>query len=496
MKIPFTTMIITMKQIIIFIITTLITLYIIRLFLKRKLRITKLQKWWEIISDKFHDHQYLKVPEFNDNSQENQLFRRVLLYLNSLESLENSDFTNLFSGPNPSDILLSLNPNQTILDHFLGSRLLWTYDVVFDPSPSSKTTKSFLLKIRKRDKRRVLRPYLQHIHTVSDDIEHRVRDIRLFTNSTTGWKTVPFSHPASFDTVSMDVEVKHKVKSDLETFLKSKQYYHRLGRVWRRSYLLYGPSGTGKSSFVAAMAKCLSYDVYDLDISKVSDDSDLKFLLLQTSPRSLILVEDFDKFVAAKNNSNSTSSSAVTSSVTIPGLLNFMDGVVNSCCEERVMVFTMTAKDDIDPTILRPGRVDVQIYFPLCDFNGFKNLASNYLGVREHKLFSQVEELFSCGATMSPAEIGELMMVNRNSPGRAIKSVINALQTTPCGKAVLESCKGAPKNGFRSARESIDGSGDPVEGAGCRDGVKEIRKLYGLLTRKSVRKSDSFNLGT
>ena len=36
----------------------------------------------------------------------------------------------------------------------------------------------------------------------------------------------------------MDAELKNKVKSDLDQFLKSKQYYHRLGRVWKRSYLL------------------------------------------------------------------------------------------------------------------------------------------------------------------------------------------------------------------------------------------------------------------
>ncbi|CAO2835427.1 unnamed protein product [Amaranthus hypochondriacus] len=481
-------MIINFHKLIISLITFLIFFLILRLFLKRKIRTSKFKKWWIIISDKFHDHQFLKVPEFNENSQENQLFRRVSLYLNSLESLENSDYTNLFSGSNPTDILLSLSPNQTIIDNFLEAHLVWKYDVVVSPNDNSNT-KSFLLRIRKRDKRRVLRPYLQHIHTISDDIDHRVRDIRLFTNSSTGWKTVPFTHPASFETVSMDAELKIKIKSDLETFLKSKQYYHRLGRVWRRSYLLYGPSGTGKSSFVSAMAKCLSYDVYDLDISKIENDSDLKFILLQTSPRSLILVEDFDKYVVKPPSSMAVSMS---------GLMNFMDGVVNSCCEERVMVFTMTGKEEIDPAILRPGRIDVHIYFPLCDFNNFKSLANNYLGIKEHKLFSQVEEMFNTGATMSPAEIGELMIVNRNSPSRAIKSVIYALQTTSSGNSFMltESCKGTPKNGFRSERVSIDETDDLVGDIGCRDGVKEIRKLYGFLRRKSGRRSGSFDLGT
>ena len=470
------------RQLIALLILIVIVISILRLFLRRKIRTSKLKRWWILVSDRFHEHQFLKIPEFNDNFQENQLFRRVSLYLNSLESLEDSDMTNLFSGDKPNHILLSLNPNQTVHDEFLGARISWTYQVGFGPS------RSFLLRIRKRDKRRILRPYLQYIHSVSDEIDQTRKERRLYTNAAAGdggrWRSVPFTHPATMDTIAMDSELKNKIKADLESFLKSKQYYHRLGRAWRRSYLLYGRSGTGKSSFVAAMAETLSYDVYDLDLSKVSGDADLKMLLLQTTPRSLILVEDFDRYVAGGGRNSSP--------VTLSGILNFMDGVVNSCCDERVMVFTMTTKDNVDPAILRPGRIDVHIHFPLCDFNSFRNLASSYLGVREHKLFPQVEEIFLAGATLSPAEIGELMMANRNSPSRALKSVITALQTTTTGEG-----KATPRlSGFRSTVDSVGDSEDPVE-IGCKDGVKEIRNtLYGILRRKSIGKSESFDLRT
>lgn len=480
-------MLIDFQQLISLLILTVSVYSILRLFLNRKTRTSKLHRWWGLVSDLFHDHQFLKIPEFNDNFQENQLFRRVSLYLNSLESIEDSDFTNLFSGDKPNHILLSLNPNQTVHDDFLGARLSWTYQVL---SLSSTSSRSFILRIRTRDKRRVLRPYLQYIHSLSEEIDQTRRERRLYTNSLTvagaggRWTSVNFTHPATMETVAMDIDIKTKIKADLESFLRSKQYYHRLGRVWRRSYLLYGPSGTGKSSFVAAMAETLSYDVYDLDLSKVAGDGDLKLLLLQTTPRSIILVEDFDRHVIGAGAGGK-------SPVTMSGILNFMDGVVNSCCDERVMVFTMTTKDHIDPTVLRPGRVDVHIYFPLCDFNSFKSLASNYLGVREHKLFPQVEEILHGGATLSPAEISELMMANRSSPSRALKSVISALQTKTAAKG---EGKGTP----RTSMESVAGeSGNPVD-IGCRDGVKEIRNtlLYGILRRKSMRKSESFDLRT
>jgi hypothetical protein len=73
--------------------------------------------------------------------------------------------------------------------------------------------------------------------------------------------------------------------------------------------------------------------------------------------------------------------------------------------------------------------VDVYIHFSLCDFLAFKTFANSYLGYKGNKFFSQVEDIFQSGASLSSAEISELMIANRNSPIRAIKSVITALQT-------------------------------------------------------------------
>ena len=133
----------------------------------------------------------------------------------------------------------------------------------------------------------------------------------------------------------MEEDLKNKVKSDLEYFLKGKQYYHHLGRVWRRSFLLYGPSGIGKSSFVAAMANFFSYDIYDIDVFKVLKDSDLNSLLLGTTSRSIIVIKNFDWFLMEKPRTEN-----------LLVIMKFMDGILNSCIiEERLMVFTMNSKE-------------------------------------------------------------------------------------------------------------------------------------------------------
>ncbi|KAJ9188187.1 hypothetical protein P3X46_003574 [Hevea brasiliensis] len=461
-------------------------LFLLRFLLIRTGLIYMTKKWWRSIEDCLHVYQFFKVPEFNESMQENQLYSKVSVYLNSLASMEDSNYTNLFTGKKSNDIILRLDPSQVIDDDFLGARVSWINEVKTDTTHS----RAFVLKIRKADKRRILRPYLQQIHTVFDELEQKKkRELKLYMNingdqnQNRRWRFVPFTHPSTFETIAMESDLKNKLKSDLESFLKAKQYYHRLGRAWKRSYLLYGPSGTGKSSFIAAMANFLGYDVYDIDLSRVLGDSDLKLLLLQTTTKSVIVVEDLDRFLMGKSTA-----------VSLSGVLNFMDGILNSCCaEERIMVFTVNSKDHIDPAILRPGRIDVHIHFPLCDFSAFRTLANSYLGVKNHKLFPQVEEIFQTGASLSPAEIGELMIANRNSPSRALKSVITALQTEGDCRGSVDVGRRLLDGGSRNSTEdSPDHSG--IFSKENINVIKDIKKLYGLLKLRSSRKAPSFDL--
>ncbi|KAH0668800.1 hypothetical protein KY289_023293 [Solanum tuberosum] len=81
----------------------------------------------------------------------------------------------------------------------------------------------------------------------------------------------------------MDPNKKQEIIDDLETFSKSKDYYAKIGKAWKHGYLLYGPPGTGKSSMIAAMANFLKYDVYDLELTSVKDNTELRKLLIDTT---------------------------------------------------------------------------------------------------------------------------------------------------------------------------------------------------------------------
>ncbi len=67
------------------------------------------------------------------------------------------------------------------------------------------------------------------------------------------------------------------------------------GIPYRRGYLLHGPPGSGKTSFIQALAGALSYNICLLNLSErgLTDDK-LNHLLGLAPERSFILLEDID----------------------------------------------------------------------------------------------------------------------------------------------------------------------------------------------------------
>ncbi|MCI58731.1 mitochondrial chaperone BCS1, partial [Trifolium medium] len=80
----------------------------------------------------------------------------------------------------------------------------------------------------------------------------------------------------------MDPKKKEEIINDLVKFKKGKEYYAKVGKAWKRGYLLFGPPGTGKSTMISAIANFMNYDVYDLELTTIKDNNALKRLLIET----------------------------------------------------------------------------------------------------------------------------------------------------------------------------------------------------------------------
>ncbi|CAN1227194.1 AAA-ATPase At5g17760 [Linum perenne] len=163
----------------------------------------------------------------------------------------------------------------------------------------------FELRINRKHGELAKSKYIPYILESAKRIRDLSRVVKFYSTKSgrDGWssKGRNLEHPMSFDTLAMDGDLKRKVIEDLDSFVGARDYYRKIGKVWKRGYLLYGPPGTGKSSLIAAMANYLNFDIYNLNLSVVNSDSSLEHLLLHMSNRSILVVEDIDCSVMLQN---------------------------------------------------------------------------------------------------------------------------------------------------------------------------------------------------
>ncbi|XP_047092455.1 AAA-ATPase At3g28580-like [Lolium rigidum] len=278
----------------------------------------------------------------------------------------------------------------------------------------------------------VLNTYLPRVRREGRAVMVKNRRRKLSTNISThqftdagfmrtAWTHVPFEHPKTFATLAMDPARKKEIVDDLDTFKNGKDYYARVGKAWKRGYLLHGPPGTGKSAMIAAMANHLDYDIYDIELTSVSSNTDLRRLFIETTSKSIIVIEDIDcsldltgtrtkktedKPPKVDGDGRKGAAADTSSKVTLSGLLNFIDGLWSACGGERIIVFTTNHLEKLDPALIRRGRMDKHIEMSYCGAPAFEFLARTYLGVEDHELFADVGALLQ-EVDMTPADVAE-----------------------------------------------------------------------------------------
>ncbi|KAI4387302.1 hypothetical protein MLD38_005145 [Melastoma candidum] len=367
----------------------------------------------------------------------NELFESAQIYLASRDSSSCSPTQRRLRVTKPGkekNIIVTMDNSADIPDEYRGIKLKWYlgtrriesgYQRHGDMSSSLHyEIRFFELSFNKKDKLAVLDGYLPYIINEARSKKQEKKTLKLFTPNfdrvypsrlSDAWTPVNLDHPATFETLAMEAQLKDQILDDLRRFVRRKDYYRRVGKAWKRGYLLYGPPGTGKSSLVAAMANYLNFDVYDLELTTVRSNSDLRRLLVGTANRSILVVEDIDCTIEFKNRLSKkvqvdpSGFVQEKQQVTLSGFLNFIDGIWSSCGDERIIVFTTNHKEKLDPALLRPGRMDVHVHMSYCTPCGFRLLAANYLGIERHSLFKRIEEAI-VEARVTPAEVAEQLI--------------------------------------------------------------------------------------
>jgi mitochondrial chaperone BCS1 len=240
-------------------------------------------------------------------------------------------------------------------------------------------------------------------HVIKSADERRAHRQTLYTVDRWGeqWSLVDTKPRRSLTSVVLDTGVTERLHADIHEFFSRRDWYAQMGIPWRRGYLLYGPPGTGKTSVAYALAGELKLKLCTLSLTNPKlNDHNLADLLQRTPPRSLILIEDIDAFFTARQKLDQRIE------VSFSGLLNALDGV--GAQEGRIVVLTTNHRERLDPALIRPGRIDVDVELGLASKAQLAGLLTRFLpdsGERALRLAADYPD-----RSMSPAQVQQILI--------------------------------------------------------------------------------------
>lgn len=274
-----------------------------------------------------------------------------------------------------------------------------------------------------------------------DPIEFKKMNIKMapkFLNFTMS----EFHSNKTFDNIFGD-EVK-LVKKRVEFFCNNKDWYDKKGIPYQLGLLLSGIPGSGKTSIIKAIANQTNRHIINVNFANIQTASQLKNLFFSdkinvfddtncSSSKSfhlptqekLFVLEEIDTLgeIVQQRNHEKNVETVVNDELTIGEILNVLDGTQE--IPGRIVIMTSNHPEVLDKALIRPGRIDVPIYFGNASINLIKEL---YKSLTEKDLPDIYDSEIPTNA-FSPAEISQMIFKHLDSDNIDI-DFINDLQNS------------------------------------------------------------------
>ena len=213
------------------------------------------------------------------------------------------------------------------------------------------------------------------------------------------WEEYPLESSRTFKTMFFDG--KEQIIEHIDYFLNNKSWYDNKGIPYTLGIGLHGPPGTGKTSFVKALANYTNRDIITISLKLIKTKQHLSSFFFENTyncnnekgsksfDNKIILFEDIDcigdiildrqlknkKKTSSYESAPSTSvtntlhSGAVATALPMPSLLpqvpaltlddilNLWDGIRET--PGRIIVISSNHYNELDPALIRPGRIDI-----------------------------------------------------------------------------------------------------------------------------------------
>lgn len=184
------------------------------------------------------------------------------------------------------------------------------------------------------------------------------------------------------ENIIMDQKLENEIYTSLETFISNSDDYQRMGIPYKKSLLLYGIPGTGKTCLVYALSNHFKLPLFKLTKTIFKSNQVLTAAVAKIPYQSIILIDECDEIFALcskeKEDKDEKKEKEKNDSVSRGDLLSLLDGYsgFNGC----ILILTTNHIDRIDEAMKRPGRIDRIYEVNPCNIEQIRRILKLYTG--------------------------------------------------------------------------------------------------------------------
>ena len=243
---------------------------------------------------------------------------------------------------------------------------------------------------------------------------------------------------------------KNKIIDLLDNFSQKKGKFSIKGTSQKLGFLLYGPPGTGKTSLIKSISNYTKRHIIEIPLNRVKSNSELEDIVFHRKYKLendnideleyseiIFVLEDIDCIsnIIQKRLSNpfyknqktdkykdkdKENVKEINDPLSLSGILNVIDGIID--CPNRILIMTTNYPENIDPALIRPGRVNLQVFLDYIKYEQACELLKNYNikinGEQKETLFNHLNNV-----KITPAMLEQYCITYDD-----IKDILNSIE--------------------------------------------------------------------